>query len=82
MRTNEIVKHRSGHTSPAYVVLGIACLFAFPCEAQAYIDPGAGSMLLQGFLGIVATTSAITIAYWKSVKAFLARVARPKRQDD
>lgn len=64
------------------VVLAVAYLFSFPSVAHAYIDPGAGSIFLQGLLGLIATTSAIGIAYWRSVKSFLARFSRPKRGDD
>ena len=36
------------------VLLLVIALLAFPCSAYAYIDPGAGSMLLQLLLGGVA----------------------------
>jgi hypothetical protein len=69
---------RAGSVPVAVIVIYLAI---FPSNAHAYIDPGAGSVLLQGFLGLVAATSAITIAYWRNVKAFLARFAKPKRHN-
>ncbi len=78
----ETRKRDARRTASVPVLLAVACLLSFPSSADAYIDPGAGSVLLQGFLGLVAATSAITIAYWRNVKAFLARVAKPKRHDD
>ncbi len=38
----------------SYVVLPMLTMFACPSLAYAYVDPGAGSMLLQLVLGGVA----------------------------
>ena len=37
-----------------YVILALLAMLASPLAAHAYIDPGAGSMLLQLLLGGVA----------------------------
>ena len=74
----EFSKGRSA--SPSFVLV-IACLLCFCSEAKAYIDPGAGSMLLQGFLGFVATAFAITITYWRNVRRFLVRFVKPNRRN-
>lgn len=42
-------------------------------EARAYIDPGTGSLLIQGFIAAVAGAMAALRLYWGRVKAFLAR---------
>jgi len=49
-------------------------LFAFclatPATAYAYLDPGTGSILLQGLIAAVAAGLAIGRMYWAKLKAF------------
>jgi hypothetical protein len=66
--------------SPPFALV-ITCLLCFRSEAKAYIDPGAGSVLLQGFLGFMATAFAIIITYWRNVRRLLGKVARTNRRD-
>jgi hypothetical protein len=47
----------------------ISLLLAQP--AYAYIDPGTGSMLLQGLIAAVAAAAVAIKLYWQKVKAFL-----------
>ena len=55
-------------------------LFFFTNRAYAYLDPGTGSMLLQGLIaGIMVVAGAIGI-YWRRLKDFLARFN--KRRDN
>jgi hypothetical protein len=51
------------------ILLGIALLLHLP-PAYAYLDPGTGSMILQGIVGAVAATAAAVGLYWTRVKAF------------
>ena len=37
----------------------------------AYLDPGSGSLLLQGLVGGVASAVVMTKVYWRRVKRFL-----------
>ena len=39
----------------------------------AYVDPGAGSMLLQGLIAAIAAGFVVVKLYWTKVKAFLFR---------
>ncbi len=39
----------------------------------AYVDPGAGSMLLQGLIAAIAAGFVVIKLYWRKVKAFLFR---------
>ncbi len=39
----------------------------------AYVDPGAGSMLLQGLIAAIAAGLVVIKLYWYKVKAFLFR---------
>ena len=42
----------------------------------AYVDPGAGSMLLQGLIAAIAAGLVVIKLYWGKVKAFLFRGKR------
>jgi hypothetical protein len=41
--------------------------------AYAYLDPGTGSMLIQGFIAAVAAGAMVIKLYWYKIKAFLFR---------
>ena len=54
-----------------FVVLSILCI---PSKAYAYIDPGTGSMILQGLIaGLMGVLFTIKI-YWTRIKNFLFRL--------
>lgn len=60
------------------IVTGITfILIIFYCQnAYAYLDPGTGSMLLQGLIaGILVVGSTIGI-YWRRIKKFLSRFTK------
>jgi hypothetical protein len=42
-------------------------------SAHAYLDPGTGSMLLQGLLGGIAGGAVIVKIYWARIKSFFRR---------
>jgi hypothetical protein len=50
-------------------ILGI---FLFLTEnTYAYLDPGTGSMLLQGLIAAIAAGLVVIKLYWQKMKAFL-----------
>ena len=52
--------------------LYILAIFLFLTEdAYAYLDPGTGSMLLQGLIAAIAAGLVVIKLYWYKVKAFL-----------
>ena len=51
----------------------IFCLIAYTSPAYAYLDPGTGSVLLQGLIGGIAATIAFLSIYWQKVKAFFGK---------
>lgn len=57
-------------TTALILAIGIA---GFPSTARAYVDPGAGSLLLQGALGVFAAGLAVASMYWRRVRSFLAK---------
>ena len=54
-------------------------------EAHAYLDPGTGSMLLQGLIAGLAATSVVIGRYWYKLKSYFVRTndrsARSKAPD-
>ncbi|MVA99797.1 hypothetical protein GN330_21315 [Nitratireductor sp. CAU 1489] len=50
--------------------------------AYAYLDPGTGSMLLQGLIAGVAATMAAGSLYWAKVKSYFSRKAEDQTKDD
>jgi len=54
------------HVISACVVAGVVVSIAMP--AQAYLDPGTGSMVLQLVLGGVAGIMVVGKLYWARIK--------------
>lgn len=52
------------------VLLGASLTYAAP--AFAYLDPGTGSIILQGIIATVAGMLVAGRLYWQRVKLFLA----------
>ena len=51
----------------------IVGLISYTSPAYAYLDPGTGSMLLQGLIGGLAVTISVLSIYWQKVKAFFGK---------
>ena len=45
----------------------------FNTNAHAYIDPGLGSIILQGIIAAVAATSLTIKIYWQKIKNFFKK---------
>ncbi len=53
-------------------IMAILALFLLlPQSSQAYIDPGAGSALIQGLIGIIVAVGVALKLYWHRVIKFL-----------
>ena len=48
-------------------------LISYTSPAYAYLDPGTGSMLVQGLIGGVAVVMSFLSIYWQKVKAFFSK---------
>jgi len=59
-----------------FVIIAIFTVFllAFPVEAHAYLDPGAGSYVLQIVLAGIVGASFMVKVYWKKIKLFLLQI--------
>jgi hypothetical protein len=62
--------------SQPYFVLLI--LLAFPGLAHAYIDPGTGSLLIQGLIAAFISV----IAFWRNLRMSIANFFRGKKQEE
>jgi hypothetical protein len=50
------------------LVLTVIIFFMFNTNAFAYIDPGIGSIILQGLIGAIAAFSIAVKIYWQKIK--------------
>ena len=57
------------------IKLIIAFIFSvlWATPAYAYLDPGTGSILLQGLLAGIATVITTLTFYWRRIKAFFSK---------
>lgn len=55
-------------------VLSGTFVAAFTLPAHAYLDPGTGSMILQGILGAIAVAGAAVSVYWNKLKLLVSSV--------
>lgn len=51
----------------------LAALALMPATASAYIDPGTGSILIQGLIGAIAAIGVTLKLYWHRVVKFFRR---------
>lgn len=51
----------------------IVGLISYTSPAYAYLDPGTGSMLLQGLIAGLALIMSFLTIYWQKVKAFFVK---------
>ena len=49
--------------------------------ANAYLDPGSGSIILQAILGFIAAAVATLSFYWTKFKLFLKKIFKKKNND-
>ena len=45
----------------------------FPVTALAYLDPGTGSIILQGLIAAIAAGLVVIKAYWYKIKTFFGK---------
>ena len=57
--------------TPHFLLLVLLSSTAFP--AYAYLDPGTGSLIIQGIIGAFALAAATVTGWWDKVKSFLVK---------
>ena len=56
--------------APLASITAALLLSALPPDAAAYIDPGTGSLVLQGVIAGLAAGAVAIRSYWYRIKAF------------
>lgn len=69
-----------GNSDPNGIVVAAAATAAlsFSGPALAYLDPGTGSILLQGLLASIAAALGVIGLYWDKTKTFFASLFSAK----
>lgn len=57
-----------------FLLVPILLLVAMP-QAHAYLDPGTGSMILQGVIAAVAVVGLTLKTYWYKIRGFFGKDA-------
>jgi len=60
------------------ILISLLALVLFPTTAHAYLDPGTGSMMLQGLIAALAAVVVAIKTFWGSITGFF----RKKEKDD
>jgi len=68
----------------AYLFAASLLAVAWSGASYAYLDPGTGSMLLQGLLAGIAGVAVVLRLYWYRVKSFWQGLfsRKPQQQSD
>lgn len=59
----------------------LCALAGLSVNAEAYLDPGTGSMMLQVILGGIAAIGVVLKLYWFKLRAFLGFGKKEKAED-
>lgn len=62
------------------IIVWLTVLYASP--AHAYLDPGTGSIILQGLLAGIAAAMAAAGLYWARLKSFFSSLFSSKKLPD
>jgi hypothetical protein len=66
-------------TFASVTALALGALLLSTADAHAYLDPGLGSMLLQGLIAGLAAASVVLGRYWHKVKSLFSAPAEKRR---
>jgi hypothetical protein len=67
------------HRKRVLVVWLAINLVGFSAAANAYLDPGTGSILVQSLLAGIAGAAAVISLYWQRVKRFFVNLRKSSR---
>lgn len=66
----------------ALLTIIVVAMLACPPDAQAYIDPGTGSFVIQGIIAAVVGAGVAVKLFWGRIKATLAGRQPDQRDGD
>lgn len=55
------------------LILAAVSIVTFPNFAQAYLDPGSGSYIIQLLFGVLFGASYLVKVYWEKIKSFFRK---------
>jgi hypothetical protein len=64
------------------IFIAILLLLLFLSDAEAYLDPGTGSMLLQVILGGIAAVGVAIKLYWHKLRATFGMAKKEEPEDE
>jgi hypothetical protein len=64
-------------TRPLAVTLFALVTLLYASPALAYLDPGTGSILLQGVIAVIAAGAVALKLYWRRLKSVFGRKPEP-----
>lgn len=60
-----------------HAALTILTALMMPIDAFAYLDPGTGSMILQGLIGGIAAGIFVLQTYWRRLRGLFKKEPKP-----
>ena len=63
---------------PKFLLILYLYLLMMP-NAQAYIDPGSGSIIIQAIIAVIATAGTTVTIYWAKIKEFFKKDKKDKK---
>lgn len=54
------------------LIVAVVMSIGVPTSAYAYIDPGTGSLIIQGIIGAIAGIGVTAKIYWHKIRIFFA----------
>lgn len=63
------------------ITLILAYLLCSITNANAYIDPGTGSIILQAILAFIAGAAATVSLWWVNFKTFIKKIFKHDKKD-
>ncbi|HIJ66199.1 MAG TPA: hypothetical protein HPP77_09655 [Candidatus Hydrogenedentes bacterium] len=75
-------RHKARKRVGTYALLVGICTTLFPRTAHAYLDPAAGSLMIQFVAGAILAGALTFKLWWHRLTAFVSRVFRRRESDD
>lgn len=74
----KFLKYRTGFMGMSLILLSV---FAYPLTAQAYIDPGTGSVIIQAVIASIAVVGIYFRAIWRRAASLFSYLSSKKKKN-
>ncbi len=64
------------------IILTFFAVLVFPTSADAYLDPGTGSIILQRLIAAIAAGLVVMKTYWYKIKTFFGKTGTKSIADE